>query len=451
MMGSSVPFADAVSRSDAHWRREMEAFKQTQWLRSAVLATPIVGVVLLSKLTVPPWGEQGLGLALPVLALALLLGAVGNQFRIAPNRLAMFLLVLAAMGLMQIFKTDLFSSSSLLLLTVLHFPYVLYVRGAREDQARVIDFFLKISTLCAWCAVAQFFLQFVIDAKYLFPFETFVPDQFLVKNFNFQAPLSYGSNVYRANGVFLLEPSYLSQLLAVALVTELCTRSRWRSLLLYGLAILVSFSGTGLMVLAVCLPVVVIARKRWALILWTLLLVGIVAAFSQDLYVDLLLARITEFNSTGSSGFARFVGGFYLFDQYLWNDPLRALFGFGAGTFKEYAPLANYPVAEMPIFKMVFEFGLVGALLYFAFLLYCLFSSSVPSIIALAIGMTFLLNGLYVPFSHAIALSMLIWTSGGAISVPVLRRAHVEPDPPSSLSTHSPKGNQDLMRHRRRL
>ena len=70
-----------------------------------------------------------------------------------------------------------------------------------------------------------------------------------------------------------------------------------------------------------------------------------------------------------------------------------------------------YPVVEMPLFKMVMEFGVVGALVYFAFLGYCFFTCSVSRMIAVAVLLTALLNGLYVPFSQGLALTLLIWPS----------------------------------------
>jgi hypothetical protein len=124
-----------------------------------------------------------------------------------------------------------------------------------------------------------------------------------------------------------------------------------------------------------------------------------------------MLNRANEFSDPKSSGFARFVGGFYLFDQMLWPEPSRALFGYGAGAFMEYTHLFQREVADMPMTKMVFEFGVIGAAVYFSFLLSCLFSSPLPRIVSVAIALTFFLNGMYVPFSHGLALSLLVLTS----------------------------------------
>lgn len=394
-------------------------------LRSLVLCTPMVAATLLSKFSIPPYGARGIGITLPLVLGIMVLGLLFSQFRVAPARLSGFAITMALLGLSQVVRNDAFSLQSLLLLATLHLPFVLQLTGNAEqlkrDFLRASNFFQGLALLCALCAIAQFALQFVMPRTWLFPFESFLPDAYRVHLFNPEATLGYGSSVYRANGVFLFEPSYLSQLLAVSIVMELCLRNRWWQLLICGAGMLVSYSGTGLIVLALCLPIAVIAKRRWDFLILALLLMAVVVMFSQNLYLDSLLSRTHELSSSGSSGFARFVGGFYLFDQFLWGDALRTLFGYGAGSFRDYSAVAHYPVAEMPLFKMVFEFGLLGAALYFTFLGYCLFANGAPPLLALALGMTFLLNGLYVPFSHALALSLLIWTSHATGSQPVPR------------------------------
>ena len=97
---------------------------------------------------------------------------------------------------------------------------------------------------------------------------------FIVQHFNKQAALAYGSEVYRANGVFLLEPSFFSQVLAVAIIAELCTLggkiplASATRLAVFSAALFVSYSGTGVLVLAVCLPLYVVMRRRWGLLLF---------------------------------------------------------------------------------------------------------------------------------------------------------------------------------------
>jgi hypothetical protein len=382
----------------------------THRLRFAVLATPLVAATILSKFTVPPLGAQGIDISLLFLLAALLVGSIGGCIRFEPGRLTLYVTLMGFLGLVQILQPDLFSTPSMLLLAALHLPYIFTVpRGGDGD--RIIKFFLGIVTVFAWCGIAQYCLQFVVNARFLFPIENFVPESFIVQHYNKQAALAYGSEVYRANGVFLLEPSFFSQVLAVAIVAELCTLARASRLALFGIALLVSYSGTGMLVLAICLPLYVLTRRRWDLLLLGLFALVVMISLHEYLHMDRFLSRVGEFGSTRSSGFARFVGGFFLFDQFLWSDPWRTLFGYGAGAFSSYASHAHYPVAEMALFKIVFEFGLVGALGYFGFLFCCLYCSSAPRLLTVAVGITYLLNGMYASFAHGLALSLLLWNS----------------------------------------
>jgi len=140
----------------------------------------------------------------------------------------------------------------------------------------------------------------------------------------------------------------------VAIIAELCSLNRLWRIPVYALPLLLAHSGTGIMVLAACLPILVISQRRWGLLLQGVLLLLVLATFSEYLHLDHLLGRVNEFGQSGTSGFGRFVGGFYLFDQFLWDDPWRTLFGTGAGTLKLFAGRSQYDFADMPLFKMIF-------------------------------------------------------------------------------------------------
>jgi hypothetical protein len=391
--------------------RDLQPGDIVGWLPTAVLCVPIVAVTLLPKLSIPPFAAQGIDMSLLVIFTAIGAGLFAGCMRLDAWRLALYALAIGILGFVQILRPDSFSMSSMLLLAAIHFPYVFAVMRGNGDQQRVIARFLGIATFLAWCGIAQYFLQFVVDPRWLFPIENFVPSSYVVQHFNSQGVVNFGSDVYRANGVFLLEPSFFSQLLGVAVVVELCTQSRLSRLATYGLALLVSSAGTGLLILAVCVPLFVVQRRRWDLLLLGAAGLAIVSVFRDSFFVHHLLARSGEFSAIESSGFARFVGGFYLFDQFLWDDPWRTLFGFGVGSFRDYASRAHYPVAEMALFKLVFEFGLVGSLIYFGFLVYCLATSSAPRLVTIAVGIAYLLNGIYTPFAHGLALGLLVWNS----------------------------------------
>jgi hypothetical protein len=379
-------------------------------LRFALLATPLVGATFLSKFALPPFGAQGIGISLFLVMATVLAGSMSGLLRIEPRRLTLYAALLGILGLIQILQPESFSPTSFLLLAAVHLPYAFYLPDG-DDGERIVKFFLGSVTVLACLGIAQYGLEFVVNVRYLFPIENFVPDHFIVQLFNHQAAMEYGSQEYRANGVFMLEPSFFSQVLAVAIVAELCTRARVSRLVLFGVALIVSYSGTGVIVLAICIPLVIVKRHRWGLLLFGILALMALIPLQEYIHADRLIARLAEFNSHQSSGYSRFVGGFYLFDQFLWHDPWRTLFGFGAGAFSDYAPRAHYGAAEMALFKVVFEFGIVGAVAYFGFLFCCLYYSRAPRALTLAVGITYFLNGVYIPFAHGLALSLLLWNS----------------------------------------
>jgi hypothetical protein len=419
-----------MAHSSAYREGLVGAQPTSRALQFALLAAPLIGATFISKFGFPPLTSLGIGISIFFVLGVCAAGAVLGGMSIEPRRLALFTGMMGILGLIQIFQPNSFSPSSLLLLAVVHLPYVFTVPGS-DDKDRIIKFFLGTVTIFACCGIAQYGLQFFISPRFLFPIENFTPGGFIVKQFNTQAAMAYASQEYRANGVFLLEPSFFSQVLAVGIIAELCTLGRLGRLALFGLALIVSYSGTGLIVLAVCLPLALVAQRRWGLLALGLLGLAVIIGFQVAFHSSRILSRLGEFDSEQSSAYMRFVGGFYLFDKFLWQDPWRALFGYGAGSFVSYANRIHYfAAAEMALFKMVMEFGLVGALVYFGFLFGCLYSSSAPRLLILAVGITYFLNGIYVPFAHGLALSLLLWNSvsidGARTRVSGLKRTREE-------------------------
>lgn len=376
-----------------------------------LLVMPLIGVTLLAKFAIPPFGARGIAIGMFLNLLVCGWGLFTRRLVIAPEVLAALLMMFAFAGISPVMRAQSFSLLSLFFLVALHVPYALRPGAVSSGQAAIVQsLFSSLCLFMAWCGILQFGVQFVLGPTLAFPIENFVPAVMQVQEFNKQGPLAYGYEIYRANGVFLLEPSFFSQVLAVGIVFELAITGSWLRAGIMVMSLLLSYSGTGLVVLAVCLPVIAWKHQRWQLIPLGVL-GGLVLLLAADyLNLDLFVSRAGEFQSTGSSAFARFVGGFYMFDQFLWTDVTKALFGYGAGTFKDYAPLVSVPVTEMAMPKMVFEFGLLGGGAYFGMIGWLIFRSSAPLVLKLAVFTTFFLNGNYVVFSHGLALSLLAWS-----------------------------------------
>ena len=376
-----------------------------------MLCMPIACASLLSKFGIPGYASLGIGIAMPLMMIVLTFGMVNDCVRIEPKRLGFYCITLSVLILPQLLQAGTFSLNSLMMLALLHLPYVLVVMRGDELAPKALTFFLHIAKLLAVLGIAQYFLQGFIDKAFLYPIDNLIPQEFVVQGFNAQGTINYNSTQIRATGMFMLEPSFLSQFLAVAIIAESVTSRRIWPLGLYALGIIASHAGTGMLILLICMPFVVFIHRRWDLLALGVLGVAGIFAFGELLNLDFIANRAGEFDDPNSSGFARFVGGFYMFDQMLWPDFKRALFGYGAGAFMDYAHLFNIEVADMPMTKMIFEFGLVGAFTYFAFIASSLFASPLPRMLSVAIALTFLLNGMYVPFSHGLAMGLLVLTS----------------------------------------
>lgn len=388
------------------------ARQANQWL----IRLPIYAATYLSKIGIPGLGALGLTFAIPAIYIAVFLGLFSGRFVFDRVRLQLFLLMAVVLGMAQVFFVENFSFPSLLYLYVIHLPYVLSMRTGGSQTSLSRESIRNIATVIAILGLIQYGMQYVVGPIYAFPIENFSPQSMKVEGFNSNGWIEYGSELLRANGIFMLEPSFFSQLLAVGIIAEFAYgTANLKRVLVYVAGIIASYSGTGILMLCACLPVWIIQKKQWKLAFYIFVAGGIVfailasGAFYDNKFVKVFLDRSTEFSAPGSSGFARFVGGFYMFDQYLWIDPVRTFFGAGAGTFLGYVATADYQAHGMAVFKMFFEFGLVGGAVYFFFLGYCFFSSKAPVALRVAIFVAVLIQN-YVPFAHGLALALLIWS-----------------------------------------
>ena len=112
-------------------------------------------------------------------------------------------------------------------------------------------FFRAVNRLLGIVAVAgllQFAAQFA--GLRLFAFAGFVPDPWLIESgYNLAIPTGIG-DVLKSNGFFLVEPSVFSQFMAIGLIIEVLAFRRPLQLALFVGGLVLSFSGTGWIVLA---------------------------------------------------------------------------------------------------------------------------------------------------------------------------------------------------------
>jgi hypothetical protein len=241
------------------------------------------------------------------------------------------------------------------------------------QEERFYAFFTNSLVIVAAAGILQFAAQFF--GVSIFQFSGIVPDAWLTESYfsTSSNTLYYGSNIYRSNGFFLLEPSILGQYMAVAIMVEMLCRRRPLWLFLFGTALLLAASGTGLMVLAAFALTMAFRlgprRALAPLVAW-----GCAMAMAV-LAVDVLLPQVTaamlgrlgEFSNPHTSGYGRFVAAFAILADAFRLHPWAVLTGIGPGTAQHL--VVPYEYLANTVTKYVIEYGILGFVLYLALIL----------------------------------------------------------------------------------
>jgi hypothetical protein len=282
---------------------------------------------------------------------------------ISRSRLLLFLVSIAALSLSAFVASSggkAPSLPSLLLLIAIYWWFFVDLPDC-TDLSRFRALRLVI-LLCAVAGIVQFSAQQVIGFR---SFIDLLPESLRLEGFNTSNAVRYGLRFLRSNGYFFLEPSIFSQFMAIGILLEvLVFRQRGLVLALMLAGLIVSVSGTGIMLLVVS-GVVAALRDRAQfrnLAIFGLLLLLLVAGFAVvdfDGLRLLFLERALEFAVPGSSGHARFVAPvIYVLHQ--WGDLGALLFGAGPGAAIGLAEDLGL-FADAPLLpKLLSEYGLVG-------------------------------------------------------------------------------------------
>jgi hypothetical protein len=275
------------------------------------------------------------------------------------------------------------SALSLGFLVAAYTPLVLVVEGADEEvyKAHLEPF--------QWCMIGVALLglyQFAtMDASD--PFDRF--GSWVITGFNTHGALSYGSAVLRSNGYVLLEPSFFSQYCAIAIVLEFTFFHKLWRIPLYAAGIFVAAGGTGLTTLLIFVVAHAWHRNKMPQ-LAILAVVGLIVLwmFSDNVIVQNMLTRTSEFAEPGSSAFGRFVAPFVQISRQLVDLP-SWIVGLGPGASSgDRLKLEGWSPDEignlMAPIKMLIEYGLVGAAPFMIFITRAFFDRSRSFVLSFA-------------------------------------------------------------------
>lgn len=362
-----MTFAGALPRSDS--KRRM--------LRAATLLL-LLAVTVLERFGVTS-GAVSLSAALlaiyPFLGVAGLAGAL--VLSLERTLLYGVCMVIALASLLANEQSASFSSFALLGAMYLPFVFVLREGSLAEDDASwIYARFLDLCAVCAAFGVAQFALQFVIHAHWLFDYSSYIPAP-LRMNGIFNTVIPMGS-LNKSNGFFFREPSGFSYLMALGLIAETVSSKRpWR-LALMGLALLLTYSGTGILALLLASLHPFGAKTVLRLAIVALLGALVFWLLGDALNLSFTLGRVNEFSadSSQSSGYIRYVAPGRLVAETLGDSPFSPLIGHGPGTiFKQ---LRSYEFHDPTWAKLLFEYGALGFIAFLSLFLVALRRRSLP-------------------------------------------------------------------------
>lgn len=317
------------------------------------------------------FGTSYLFISLPIM-LALggyMLFAGLARFRTAPTSFyLMFVFVgsLSAMAALVYPDQRVGFSIMSLLLTIATYSFFSLGPTRRFDTSKTLDIFIFYARVCAIMGIMQYILQYVGPKWFIFGEMFPFMKPILVEQFWNDAPwITWGSPYNRSNGFFLLEPSFMSQLMVMAVLVDFFKRRKLAFLPVYAIAYIMTYAGTGALALAIALPIAALVSIKdvprmiifglVGLFLVTLLFV----AFPQELLG--LLDRSDELNKEGSSGYARYVASSEALSAF--SADIRSVIGFGPGATQRSIYFSNGTMS--PLYKIFVDYGYLGLIALF--------------------------------------------------------------------------------------
>lgn len=355
-----------------------------------IYAASLIAVVFLQKFGIPVGSNVIIPAGLPGTAILMLTLLPNGLARINADRLALYLLFMSA-GIVNLLLYPAASSTSFYLVAVLASFFIFEVPVDKSLFLRCMRVFVGAMLLTAPIVVLEWGLQFALGPGLWINLEFLVPDSFLVPDYMYRHPTSFGSPWMQPNAALFLEVSILSQFLAIALIFELAYFKRPAHLAILFITMLVTMGGSGPFLLALSLPFLIFYVPR-KLMLPALLFVAVTIGLmlTSNLFSD-FTGRIDEFNNPRGSAYGRYVIPFrILAEQFTATG--GTYFGHGAGS-------GDKVGASSSIGKLIYEYGWIGGGAYIALAAHMLTKSGHKfiAIWALALFISILGGGLAVP------------------------------------------------------
>lgn len=355
-----------------------------KFIRSFVYVQ-IFSVIFLEKIALHVAGGE-VQLVLPIFFISLMILATKVPIYMDHLRLVAFALFVSTALFGHIFLAE-YSMSSMLLVFVCYGGMCFYAKVDRTSYIRCLRFYNTCVMIICVLTVYQVVAQYTIGIQYWVNLDSIIPESLQFTGYNYLQPVRWMSPYFKPNAIFMLEVSQISQFSAIALMVEIAFFRRPVFTVLYAVAIMLTFSGTGILVLAFCLPVLATRLSPRLVVMSVLSLGGALLAAWLIGWSDEVGSRIFEFSTPGTSGYYRFTIPALLFAQLI-LDPSYFFSGAGAGT----TPKGTVYLL-LPFAKVLSEYGILTFFSFYSFLLVAVFRNSPSWIVSYAVFVLYNLAG----------------------------------------------------------
>jgi hypothetical protein len=363
--------------------------------------TQLFAVVLLQRIAMP-----GPSVEIILVTFAAGIGALclfGEAY-VSPTRFVLFAAFAASVCVSSVLAGREVSPSSIVLLLAAYSTYVIRLSVTREFYLKCMNLFVGVMVFMGALALIQVCGQ-VLTGKILVPnMDDLLPKSIVVPGFVYWQTLEWGSDIVKPPAFFFREVSFVSQFLALAVVVEIAFFKRVWRLVIMLTALFATFAGTGLIVLAVTSPFLIAKLPRAARFLAIPLLVVGVAGLAVSGWFTSVEHRLDEYEDQSSSAYGRFVYPVVVLGELEdFDNPVFT--GMGAGNGDRTTKGSGVLAAPT---KLLLEYGVLPAVLFYIFFIYCLFHRAPDMSLAFAQFALHILGGGYLLVSPFIILFFLL-------------------------------------------
>lgn len=376
----------------------------------------LVALTFLDRFGLPLTSSFSISPALIALYFIVLAMVLTGTAVIDRRFLFMFIAVVCVSAISFVVNSSLadqqFSSiSSLGLVVMVYLPFTLVMRpeiATADRWRRLMRWYIGFAMLLAVAGILQYCAQFFINPPWLFDFRDMIPQA--IRGAGTYNTSNVVGERLKANGFFLREASGFSFMMSFALICEFGLFKRRLFMAVMALAMVLSYSGSGL--LAIMVAVLVSINQKTVLRIAVVAVVGVflAAALWDVLNLSYLAGRVSEFDSTHSSAYCRFIApGQVAFEQ-IDSERWSMLFGHGPGTTQK-----MFDICETTYGKVIFEYGLTGLTAFSLLILATTKRAGAPVRIRAVLILQWLLLGGYLLAAESLVVIFMlssIWPSG---------------------------------------